>query len=409
MNDKLGASPGSWAQRVLDAQTIQDPYPFYRNLQAHAPVWQIPGTQIFFVSSYALVDEASKRVADFSSNIRGVLYRGDGDIPAVLSYDHGGRDVLATADPPAHAIHKNAIFPSLVAKRMARMEADVAEFADAAFNQLGGATDIEFMSALAFRIPVDVVVRLVGFQGSDHQALLQLALDSSAMVGGALTLEQLMEIVGRNMDIFDWLAAQLDATPADEECVLFACQQAVANGVLSADEAKSILHILLAAAGESTSSLIGNAARMLAEDPPLQQSLRENPAQVPAFLEEVLRLESPFRSHLRSVPADTSLGGCSIPGGSTVLLFWGAGNRDPQVFHRPDAIDLSRPRKHLAFGRGIHTCVGAPLARLEAKVMIETLLARTNAFHITAGRQPIWAESLQMRRHDVLPLTLHWR
>ena len=82
---------------------------------------------------------------------------------------------------------------------------------------------------------------------------------------------------------------------------------------------------------------------------------------------------------------------------------------DPQVFRHPDAIDLSRPRKHLAFGRGIHTCVGAPLARLEAKVVIETLLERTTSFKITEHMKPVWAESLQMRRHDYLPITLNWR
>ena len=395
--------PGS---RILEPETIQNPYPFYRELQEHAPVWRIPHTDIFCVSSYALVDEASRRVDDFSSNIRGVLYRSEGNVPAVLAYSAEGTDILATADPPVHTLHKNAIFPSLVSKRMAGMEPEVRVFADKALDRLDGSDEVEFMSELAFKIPIDVVVRLVGFQGSDYAALLRLALDSSAMVGGALTMEQLLKIASRNQSISEWLRDQLVLVSPPEDTILHACQKAVADSVLNAEEARGILHILLAAAGESTSSLIGNATRMLAEDQALQEELRGNPGLVPAFLEEALRLESPFRSHLRSVPADTRLGGVDIPAGATMLLFWGASGRDAEVFSDPDRMDLTRPRKHLAFGRGIHTCVGAPLARLEAKVVVEMLLERTSSITIAEGKKPVWAESLQMRRHEYLPINL---
>src|SRR5262249_50544972 len=150
-------------------------------------------------------------------------------------------------------------------------------------------------------------------------------------------------------------------------------------GALQPIEGNAILHILLAAGGESTTSLLGNSVRVLAEDQALQQRLRVQPELIPGFLEEVLRVESPFRFHPRSVAQAASLGGVTIPAGATVLLFWASGNRDPGVFSNPDQIDPGRARTHMTFGRGIHTCVGAPLARLEGQIVLRLLLERTSS------------------------------
>src|SRR6202034_3939105 len=165
---------------------------------------------------------------------------------------------------------------------------------------------------------------------------------------------------------------------------------AVNSGVFGDLEAASILHILLSAGGESTTSLLGNAVRILAERPGLQDQLRADPGLIPRFAEEVLRLESPFRYQMRSVPRDTALGGVGIPAGATLLLLFGAANRDAAEFERPDEVDLDRkvPRLHMAFGRGIHHCVGAPLARIEARVVLSVLLERTASFTLDPERAP---------------------
>ncbi len=183
------------------------------------------------------------------------------------------------------------------------------------------------------------------------------------------------------------------------------------EGALRTDEGVIILHTLLSAGGESTTSLIGNAARVLAERPDLQQQLRDELDLVPAFVEEILRLESPFRFMLRSVPADTSLGGVAIPAGSTVLVFYSAANRDPAEFDQPDELMLGRdvPRHHVAFGRGIHHCVGAPLARLEARVVLTRLLSETTCFGLDPEQPPTRVTSLLVRRHETLPLVVDAR
>ena len=123
---------------------------------------------------------------------------------------------------------------------------------------------------------------------------------------------------------------------------------------------------------------------------------------------EALRLEPPFPYHMRFVPNDTTLGTVEIPAGSTMLLLWGAANRDDAEFERPDEIDLDRkvPRHHLSFGRGIHPCVGAPLARIEARNVLTVLLERTKAIALDPDHAPRWVNSLMIRRHEQLPVRL---
>jgi cytochrome P450 family 144 len=177
---------------------------------------------------------------------------------------------------------------------------------------------------------------------------------------------------------------------------------------LSEVQATVILHTLLSAGGESTTSLLGNAVRILAEQPDLQDHLRRNPEQIATFVEEALRLESPFRYLMRSAANSTTLGSVDIPAGATVLLLWGAANRDAAEFDRPDEVDLQRhvPRRHVAFGRGIHHCVGAPLARMEARNVLTVLLERTSTITLDPTDAPRWVNSLMVRRHEQLPIRL---
>jgi cytochrome P450 len=204
-----------------------------------------------------------------------------------------------------------------------------------------------------------------------------------------------------------WIVDQLETARREpSEDILGAIARAIEANVLDVGEACIILQTLLSAGGESTTSLLGNSVRLLAEHQDVQSTLRAHPDLIPAFVEESLRLESPFRFLFRSTAKDTQLGDLPIPAGSTVLLFWGAANRDPAAFPEPDAIDLHRrlPRRHVAFGRGIHHCVGAPLARLEGQVVLKCLLERTSSIELDRDRSPWWFDSLQVRRHASLPI-----
>jgi cytochrome P450 len=394
---------------LLDPTVIDNPYPFYRDLHRQAPVWQVPGTAVFVVSSYALLTEAGTRVGDFSSNMRYLLYRGENGLPSRLPFNTGIQ-TLANADPPLHTLHKNTVFPNFVAKRMLLLEPEIQKIATARVECALDKRGFDFMADIGNLVPITVVSRLIGFRNSDIGALLQAAFDSTEIVGATLSLERLQEIVSRSTEIQEWLHDQLTlATKEPGEDILTSIGNGIKTGVLSAHEGIIMMQTLLGAGGESTTSLLGNAVRILAEDRDLQERLRQHPELIPNFVEEALRLESPFRSMLRSTPKDTTLGGIDIPADATVMLFWSAGNRDPEVFDNPDEVILNRARPQLAFGRGIHFCIGAPLARLEAKVVLSILLARTSNIRLDPDRPPQWVKSLQVRRHDHLHVEINPR
>jgi cytochrome P450 len=397
---------------LLDQQVLSDPYPLYRRLRENAPVWAIPGAEVFIVSTFELLAEASARVADFSSALTCLLYRDDVGLPGRFTFGDAGGQVLATADPPLHEIHRRAVFPELVTKRMEALDPEIYELADGLVTRSLQVGTVEFMSAIGNVVPITMISRLIGFRGSNVQELWRSAVHMTKLVGSTLTLDELMNYAAGGDEVQAWIVDQVTAAVKDpSEDLLGAVARSINDGILTVSEGAGILTILLSAGGESTTSLIGNAVRMLAEDADLQDHLRRNPDEVPQFVEEALRLESPFRYMMRTVPAHTSLGGVDIQAGATVLLLWAAGNRDEREFEHPDEVDLHRrvPRRHVAFGRGIHHCVGAPLARIEARNVITVLLDRTRNISLDSEHSPRWVDSFLVRRHQELPVRLQAR
>ena len=403
MNDEIPAT------LLLDPSVVSDPYGFYRRLRTEAPVWDVGGTGLFTVSTFDLLAEVTSRVEDFSSNLQCLLYRDADGLPCRLGFGDAAGQALATADPPMHALHRSTVFPELVARRMDELEPDIAAVADRCLRDALAKGSVDFMAEIGNVVPITIISRLIGFQEGNLEQLLSAAFDSTAMLGSTCTLTELTELITRTGDIHAWIGdrlARAQQHPAED--LLGAVARGVNGDVFTEVEAKGILHTLLSAGGESTTSLLGNAVRILAEDHDLQDRVRRRPELIPAFMEEALRLEPPFRYHMRSVPNDTRLGDVDIPAGSTLLLLWGAANRDRTEFERPDDVDLQRPvpRHHLAFGRGIHHCVGAPLARIEARTVLTLLLERTSSITLDPDSPPVWVHSLMVRRHEHLPVRL---
>lgn len=399
------------ARLLLDREVVDDPYPFYRRLREEAPVWRVPGTSVVVVSSFAALSEAVRRVDDFSSNLRALVFRDEAGVPAVLPFNDAPDDVqaLATADPPAHTRHRAAVFPELVARRMAALRPEIEELADIHIGRALDRAPVELMDDVANAMPIRVVSRLIGFEDEDPDELLAAAFESTWMLAATIPADEILRCMERSAGVGAWISGELErATEHGRTGILSAISSAIATGELDSGVGLVILHTLLSAGGESTTSLIGNAIHMLALRPELQASLREDPGLVAPFVEEVLRLESPFRYHLRHVPRATELDGVPIDAGSTMLLLWAAANRDPAEFDRPDEVVLDRraPRHHVGFGRGIHLCVGAPLARLEAHIVLTRFLQRTKHFELDVDHPPERVSSLMVRRFDSLPLAV---
>ena len=393
-------------------ELIDDPYPFYARLRRDAPVWQVPGTEVYFVATWDLVAEATSRVDAFSNHFRHTLYRGDdGALAVVVAGEDGPPDVFAGADPPVHTEHRKLFFPELMQRKMAGIEGEVGAIADELLQSMLPRGRGDVAGLLANLLPMRVITELViGFDDVDVDETQRWVFAGSRFMGGRLTLDDMAAVGEQAMGLMPWVTEHLDRALNDgagsDGSVLGAAASGVRDGVLSRDGAAFALMVLLGAGGETTTSLIGNAIRVLAEREDLQHELRDEPGLVPAFVEEVLRYESPFRFHPRTVLRATDLGGVAIPERAMVALLWGSANRDASVFERPDEIVLDRPnaRLHMGFGRGIHHCVGAALARLEARVVLTMLLAWTRSFALDPDAPPRWADSLWIRRHDQLPL-----
>ncbi|HEY8216429.1 MAG TPA: cytochrome P450 [Acidimicrobiia bacterium] len=401
------ASP--WADRAI----VDDPYPFYAALREQAPVWRVPRTGTRFVASWELVEEAVGRPDDFSSNLTAVLVTGTDGGPAEFDMTPLGAaiNVLATGDEPEHTPQRKLVAPHFTAGRLHALEHDLHAVMDALWSAClahpGGRLD--WMAAVGDRLPMTLVAGVIGLPTDDVARLISWGYDGTDLLGGLVSLAEMGRLAESAAALSEYLLARVEAACASPQGDLLGAYAArVDAGDMTVEDVVGALVILIGAGGESTAGLIGNATRFLAERPELQAELRRDPSLIARFLEEVLRLESPFRGHYRHIRHDTELGGEALAAGDHLLLLWAAANRDPKEFEAPDDLRLDRrlSTHHLAFGRGLHFCLGAPLARLEAHCAVEALLTRTTSFGLDPDASPVWQPSLFVRRHAELWLEI---
>jgi cytochrome P450 len=394
---------------------VEDPYPFYASLRAHTPVYEVADTGVFLVSTWKLVEEALARHEEFSANLTGMLVTGASGRPELVLLEglNTFADTIANADEPEHAVHRAIVQPAFAAALVGALAPELRRRAAERVGAFVAAGGGDFAREVAEWIPTWATARVAGLPLEDFEKLRLWGMTGGDLLGVNLPAARLEALAAQTLEMTEYLRALLEAAlarararDASREGMADRVARAVRAGRLAERHALGILVILLGAGIESTASLIGNAARLLAERADLQLELRREPGLVPAFVEEAVRLESPFRFHYRVVARDAELGGVALRAGQRLMLFWSSANRDESVFERPDEIDLRRrfPRHHMGFGRGIHFCVGAPLARLETQVVLEELLARSSRIELDPARPPRYAPSLFVRRPASLAL-----
>jgi cytochrome P450 family 144 len=400
--DRLGLS-------LFDDECIQDPYPLYDRMRAESPVHRIGDSAFYAVCSWDAVAEAINRGEDFSSNLTATMvYQTDGTVtPFNMGPLGDPSHTLATADDPMHAAHRKLLVPHLAAKRIRIIEQFVAETADRLWAEGVRNRRIEWMSTMANRLPMMVVARLIGVPDEDVDKLIRWGYSTTTLLDGIVSADDLhaagvaaMELGGYVLEHF----AKAAANPAEN--LLSDLATKFAAGEVDEVTALGMMLQLFSAGGESTASLLGSAAWILADRPDIQKQVRDNPELLGPFIEEALRYEPPFRGHYRHVRDDTSLSGVELSAGSHLLLMWGAANRDPDHFEAPGEfrLDRSGSKGHITFGKGAHFCVGAALARLEAQVVLRLLLQRTK--HIAVADTGRWLPSILVRRLERLELAV---
>lgn len=395
--------------QFFSAAGLQDPYPLYDRMRAEAPVHRMGDSVFYVVCGWDAVLEAIERVADFSSNLTATMvYHDDGTVtPFDMGPPGDPSHALATADDPVHAIHRKILLPHLSAKRVQIIEEFATQTADRLWDEHLHDGQIEWMSAVANRLPMMVVARLLGLPDDDVDELIPLAYAATMLLDGIVTPDQLQEAGIAAIKLSGYILKYFEKASASPEYGLIADLAArYASGELEQTPALAIMLTLFSAAGESTASLLGSAAWLIADRPEIQRQVRENPEMLGAFIEEALRFESPFRGHYRHVLRDTTLAENDVRAGAHLLLLWGAANRDPTHFESPNHFRLDRgsAKDHVTFGKGVHFCVGAALARLEARIVLGMLLERTS--WIDAADVGEWLPSILVRRRERLQLAV---
>jgi cytochrome P450 len=401
------AAAGGLGLALFDDRNIQDPYPLYQRMHADGPVHRIGESDFFAVSGWEAVNEAVARCEDFSSNLTATMvFEAPVHVSAFPIAELGSPvHALATADDPIHAIHRRALLPHLSAKRISGLESFIADVTRQLWSARAHDGGIEWMGAVANRLPAMVMARIIGVPEADAGTLFRWGCAATQLLEGLVTADQMQSAMAAVMELSGYIGAQFERAAADPGGSLIGdLAAASARGDIDPTAAHVMMVTLFSAGGESTSSLIGSAAWILARNPDIHEQLRHRPGLFGAFLEEVLRYEPPFRGHYRHVVNATELCGVALPSGSRLLLLWGAANRDPDHFPDPDEFRLDRPtgKGHITFGRGTHFCVGAALARMEATIVLRELLGRVQ--NISTDESTRWQPSLLVRRLDQLHL-----
>lgn len=404
--------------RLFDPDVVQDPHDYFRHLRENDPVHEVAGTGTFLVTRMDLIHEVVNQTDLYSSMSGEFLHKGDWPRPGLrpassgYSADMAG-GAVATADPPDHERQRRVVARKLSTAAMREMEPEFRALVVQALADVGPDGRLEWMSAIAEPLPMIMVTRILGLDDAIAPQLKQQGYAMVERIGGFVPEDRIQALEDEGINgltpVIDAYLKAKDDPAVSADGLIGIVAQAVKEGELSDLEAFGILSVLIAAGGESTTSLTGTAVRILAEQPNLQAQLRDRPELVVNFVEEALRYDPPFRGHYRVVTRDTTLAGQTLPAGSHLVLVWSAANRDPAVYDEPDQVRLGRPnpRYHVGFGWGIHLCLGAPLARIEAKVAVEALLESTTHFRLDPDAAPLaYHPSLLIRRLITLPLVL---
>lgn len=399
------------------AASIENPYHYYRWLRDQRPLYRPPGQDFFCVSRYHDIQAVARDTRSYSSNIVNVLMskslgRQSAPLPGTGSQRNWGVlpvDVLAIQDPPAHKYQKLLTHQIMSRDFVAALEPDVRSLAGQLIDQALQRGEIEFMDDIAWYLPMCMALRLVGFPEADYPRVKRGCAAAIRLLSGTLSASQYMAASARSLALYRYCWPEyrrLKQAGGEHLGALLARAADDPDNPLSDDEAVSIILQMLIAGSDSSASTMGNAVRVLAQDPVLQERLREQPARIGDFIEEVLRLESAFQGHFRVVTRAVEMHGERLLPGTRVFLLWASGNRDERVWDQPEVLDIDRDKRtrHLTFGYGLHACLGRELARMEIRIVLEELLQRSAALQI-CGPTPHVA-SLFTRTLQRLPLSL---
>lgn len=407
MND-LSSAPS-----LMDPEVVQNPFPLYQWAHVHAPVLEIPGTGMRVVMSYDLCAEAAGRPEDFSNDFTGSISGAlaqDPEVKAILEQGWPQIDTLLTADPPVHTRFRKLVNLAFSMPRVNALEEGIRQKVDRLIDAFIDKGQCEFVSEFAVGLPVQVICEQLGFELSEQAAVKRWSDAFADRLGHMISRERELECAREVIEFQHAVKAKIDARrahPTDD--LLSDIVNAKVEGERSLDDAEilSIAQQLMVAGNETTTHSLAGGVVHLAQNPAAQAKVRANPQLIPNMVEEVLRLDTPTAGMWRVIKHDCTLGEHAFKAGEMVMLRYAAANRDPARFPDPDTFDPERSnaRTHMAFGRGIHMCVGNMLSRKEMTVAFTRILARMDDIRLAEGAELKVAPNILLRGLISAPIT----
>jgi len=395
--------PATAAFDPFDPRYLADPYPVFSAVRAEAPVFHTPALDMWVVTRYADIEAVLGDPATFSA-----APAQDPIVPlteaarAELGEDFPPPPTMSNCDPPKHARIRRINMRTFSARRTTALEPRVRDAATEMVDRMLAHPRFDVVAELAYPLPISVISMLIGFPEGDTEMIKSWCGERMAFSWGRPDPEEQVQIA-RNMRAYwtyckDFMAERL-AHPRDDLASDLLRTHREDPDQLSLVEATAIVYGLSFAGHETTTNLITNALRRLLEHRDQWQAVCADPGLVPNAVEEVLRFDTSVVAWRRITTRPTTIGGVDVPAGAKLMLLLASANRDPDRFPDPDVFDVTRAdaTHHLSFGRGIHFCLGAPLARMQLCTVLELLTDRATDLQLVAHQTLSFPANISFR------------
>ncbi len=390
------------AYNPLSDRTAQDPYPVYAALREKDPVHRSRLMNAWMFARHADVDPILRDHRTFGSDPRkGTLTaRQQAMLPAPDEL------TMLLLDPPDHRRLRALVNKAFTPRAVEALEPRIRETLAALLDDIDDASGFDLMRAVAHPLPVIVIAEMLGVPHEDRARFAVWSAQRARLLEPTISYREraAAEVATAEFDAF-FRAIVEKRRAAPEDDILSALVQAEDEGErLNERETLNMLRLLLIAGNETTTNLIGNGMLALLRNPDQLRRLREDPGLIPSAVEELLRFDSPVQATFRRALADCEVNGFALRKRDNLVVLVGSANRDPDAFADPDRLDVGRGEAaHLSFGRGIHHCLGAPLARLEGRIVLEMLLERFPRIDLR-DESPRFGKSIVLRGLRSLPV-----
>ena len=407
MSDTSNAAPDEIEFNPLSPEFLKDPYPFYHLLRAKAPIHWFP-LGFWVASRHADINLVLKDKRFGKRYVQRMTGRYGPEIMDNPLYAMMSRWML-TQDPPDHTRLRGLVVKAFTARRVEEMRPRIQQLVDGLIDAVADRGEMDLIQDFAHPLPTNVICDMLGIPEPDRPQFTESSRISARMIDPTPMSDAEMATSKETTDAlvvyFEKLFELRRREPGDDLTTLLV-QVEDAGERLSEDELIANIILLFGAGHETTVNLIGNGLLALHRNPDQLARLKADPSLIPNAVEELLRFDSSVQMTTRTALVDLELGGTKIKEGEAVLCLLGAANRDPEVYEDPDRLDVGRPDiQPSSFGGGIHYCLGAQLARIEAEIALATLFRRLPDLELHGLDDPDWRPTFTLRGLTTLPAT----